>query len=401
MKITAIETFCMQAGRPPDTAWASDGGGGGGSASLRHWLFVRVRTDEGVTGIGEGSGWPKVVETAVNDLAHVLIGEDPMHVERLWQRMFIAIMSHGHTGNVGAGALNAIDMALWDIKGKALGTPVWNLLGGKMRDRVRIYGHASTPEVAVSLKERGVGAVKTGGVRNPLEKAAAIRRAVGDDVDLMVDVHGPPWMTPVDAVAVGRELRPLGLLFYEDPVAPDDLAGLRFVREKLDVPICAGERLATIWGERPLIDEGLVDVLNPDTGRVGGITQMKKVAALAEARFITLAPHSGTLGPVAEFAALHLLAAIPNCLILERIVDDWEGRASTTTVQPEYADGHLAVPDAPGLGVDIDEDFVRAHPPRHNAGLPAGGYEPGTEEECVYYQARRRRASAFRLPPAG
>jgi galactonate dehydratase len=391
MKIARIQTFLMQAGAPEDRAWASDKAGVQNSS--RNWLFVKVVTDEGVYGVGECSGWPRVIEAAVRDLAEVLVGEDPQHIEKLWQKMMVAQMAHGVTGVVGAGAMAGIDMALWDIKGKVLGVPVWSLLGGQVRDRIRIYSHASSPEVAVELKSRGIMAVKTGGVRDPLAKVAAIREAVGNDVDLMVDLHGPPWLPPKDAIALGRALEPYHLLFMEDPVAPENIEGMARVADSVAIPIAAGERLATIWGWRALIEREIVDVIQPDTGRAGGISQMKKLAGMAEAHHIMMAPHSGSLGPVAEFAALHLLAAIPNTLMLERIESDWPGRNEVISAPPVLENGHLIVPTVPGLGVDIDEEAVARYPSRRNVSIAAGGYEPGTEGEHVYVQMRLHRAS--------
>jgi L-alanine-DL-glutamate epimerase-like enolase superfamily enzyme len=391
MKIERIQTFLMQAGAPEDRAWASDKAGVQNSS--RNWLFVKVMTDEGVHGVGECSGWPRVIEAAVRDLAEVLVGEDPQHIEKLWQKMMVAQMAHGVTGVVGAGAMAGIDMALWDIKGKVLGAPVWSLLGGQVRDRIRIYSHASSPEVALELKARGIMAVKTGGVRDPLAKVAAIREAVGNDVDLMVDLHGPPWLPPKDAIALGRALEPYHLLFMEDPVAPENIEGMARVADSVAIPIAAGERLATIWGWRALIEREIVDVIQPDTGRAGGISQMKKLAGMAEAHHIMLAPHSGSLGPVAEFAALHLLAAIPNTLMLERIESDWAGRNEVISAPPVLENGHLVVPTVPGLGVDINEEAVARYPSRRNVSIAAGGYEPGTEGEHVYVQMRLRRAS--------
>ncbi|MGQ3069622.1 MAG: mandelate racemase/muconate lactonizing enzyme family protein [Ferrovibrionaceae bacterium] len=393
MKITEIKTFLMQAGSPPDRAWASDGKGH--QTGSRNWLFVKVYTDEGVYGVGECSGWPRVIETAVKDLAGVLVGEDPTHIERLWQRMMVAQMAHGMTGIVGAGAMTGIDMALWDIKGKVLNTPVWNLLGGQVRDRIRIYAHASTAEVALELKARGIGAVKTGGVRDPLAKVAAIREAVGPDMDIMADLHGPPWMTPKDAIVLGRALEPYNMLFLEDPVAPENIEGLARVADAVAIPIAAGERVGTIWGWRAMIEREIVDVIQPDTGRAGGISQMKKLAGMAEAHHIMMAPHSGTLGPVAEFAALHLLAAIPNTLMLERIENDWPGRNEVISAPPVLENGHLIVPTTPGLGVDIDEAAVAQYPSVRNVSIAGGGYEPGTEQENVYVQTRLHRESAF------
>jgi galactonate dehydratase len=405
MKITDVRTFLMHAGAPSLKAWAADGSFGTEAYSknltgTRNWLFVKVYTDEGITGIGECSGWPRVIETAVQDLKALLVGEDPAHIERIWQKMMTAIMAHGMTGTVGAGAMTGIDMALWDIKGKALGVPVWNLLGGKLRDRIRIYAHANTPEVALSLKERGVTAIKCGGVSNPVKKVAALREAIGEEMDLMIDLHGPPWLTPADAAAVARELEPYKLMWVEDPIAPENLEGYQRIRDTANVPLAAGERMATIWGLRELIERELVDVAQPDTGRAGGITQMKKIAAMAEAHHIMMAPHSGSLGPVAEYAALHLLAAIPNALILERIEDDWEGRARTVIPHPQQQDGYLQVPDAPGLGVDIDEEFVAQFPSTQNLSVPisrdSGSYADGTFDEHVYVQTRLKRGTYFR-----
>ena len=149
MKITEIKTFLMSPPLKPSLAEKS-----GSTWNARNWLFVKVYTDEGIWGIGEGSGWPRVIETAVQDIAPILIGEDPMNIERIWQKILTATMGNGMTGTVGSGAMNGIDMALWDIKGKALNTPVWNLLGGKVRDRIRVYGHASTPEGRLSSRRR-------------------------------------------------------------------------------------------------------------------------------------------------------------------------------------------------------------------------------------------------------
>ncbi len=180
MKITGIRTFLMHVGQPDPANWASDQPSGDRTSKqfggTRNWLFLKIDTDEGITGIGECSGWPRVVETAIHDLAPLLIGEDPAHIERLWQKMHTAMMGHGMLGTVGGGAMTGIDMALWDIKGKALGVPVWMLLGGKVRDRIPIYSHANTPERALALKERGIKAIKCGGVADPVRKGRGAAR---------------------------------------------------------------------------------------------------------------------------------------------------------------------------------------------------------------------------------
>ena len=393
-RITAIRTFLMQAGPLGVSGWTADVKNSIVTGT-RNWLFVKVETEDGITGIGEGSGWPRVVEAAVRDLAPILIGQDAFAIEKLWQRLHVAIMGHGMSGVVGQGAIGAIDMALWDIKGKALGVPVWQLLGGQVRDRIRAYAHASTPDQARAALAKGFTALKTGGVKNPVEKATAIREAIGPDADLMIDLHGPPWLTAPDAIGICHALAPLAPLFVEEPLAPEDIEGYRRLRGSTDVPLASGERHGGLFGIAPLLHENLVDVVQPDAGRAGGLTGLRKIATLAEARFATVAPHAGSLGPVAEFAALHLLAAIPNALILEKMDPDWEGRARTVTTEPVLRDGHLLVPDSPGLGVDIDEAFVAAHPSQRNVGLPAGGWPEGTEGATLYAQPRHPRAPAL------
>ncbi len=391
MKISGIETLLMQASAPRDDAWATDNGGH--QVSARNWLFVRVSTDAGVCGIGECSGWPRVVDTAVNDLARVLIGEDPEHIEKLWHKMYVAQMGHGLTGTVGAGAIAGLDMALWDIKGKVLDTPIWNLLGGQVRDRIRIYAHASSPDVARALVSSGITAVKTGGVTDPLRKVESLREAVGDNADIMVDLHGPPWLTAKDAVVLGRALEPSRLLFLEEPVAPENLDGLTRVGRDVAIPLAAGERVANIWGWRSLIEHG-VDIVQPDAGRAG-ITQMKKLAALAEAHGVMVAPHSGSLGPVAEFAAVHVLASIPNALILERIQHDWPVRERVISSSLKVENGCILVPTEPGLGVDLDEAEIALYPSTSNVAVARGGHAPGTESEYSYTQTRLDRKRYF------
>lgn len=387
MKITEIQTYLMHAAPPETGGWAA-----------RNWLFVKVLTDEGIYGVGEASGWPRVVETAIRDLSPLLVGEDPGNIERLWHKMLAAMMGHGMTGIVGSGAMTGIEMALWDLKGKALGAPVWSLLGGKMRDQIRIYAHAHSPERARQLVDRGYDAVKTGGLKNCVETVAAIRAEVGPEVDLMVDVHGPPWLTTRDAIALGRRLEEFDLLFYEDPVAPENIEAIARVAEAVDIPIAAGERHATLYGVRELIEREIIDVVQPDTGRAGGLLQMKKIAALAEAHYITMAPHDGSLGPVAEMAAVHLLATLPNFLILEHLEDDVPQRYEVMTGQPRIEQSHILVPDAPGLGVDLVEEAIAKYPSRGNISPPDPSYD------YQYVWAQRGRAqwlSGEPAPPPG
>ncbi len=399
MKITAVNTYLMQPGARPDLMRAM--GADADFRGSRNWLFVEVETDAGVTGLGECSGWPRVVETAVQDLANLLIGEDPARIDRLWGHLYRAMMGHGLTGTVGSGALSGIEMALWDIKGKVLGAPVWQLLGGAIRDRIPVYGHAHTADEAKALLDIGVTAIKTPftGIVD-LDRVAMLRETIGPDNDLAVDAHGPSWMTAADAILIGRELEAFDLLFYEDPVAPENLDAFARVRDAVTVPVAAGERVGTIHGARPLIERELVDVVQPDTGRAGGITQMRKIAAMAEAHGILLAPHSGSLGPVAEFAALHVMATVPNALLLERIEFDWPGRYDVVRPVLKVENGTIRVPDTPGLGVELVKDEVARYPSVRNVADPPAddgrAYLEGTADEAVHVQMRLARARRLR-----
>ena len=377
MKITDIKTFLMDR-TLPHQAWRVK----------KNWLFVKVFTDEGIYGVGEASGWPRVVQTAIQDLTPLLVGEDPRHIEKLWQKMLMAMFAHGVSGVVGGGAMTGIEMALWDIKGKALNTPLWNLLGGKIRDKVRVYAHARTPDRARELVDRGFNALKTGGSGRDQSAArvAAIRREVGDDVDLMYDAAGDPWLTTRDAIRLGKALEEYGLLFYEEPVAPENVEAMARVAQNVDIPIASGEHLSLMWGLRELIEREIIDVAQPDTGRAGGLSQLKKIAAMAEAHYITMAPHDGSLGPVAEMAAVHLLSTVPNFLILEHLEDDVPQRYEVMEPQPEIVDSCILVPDRPGIGVDIVEDAIAKYPSTGNTRIPVA------DEEFVYFKAQSQRA---------
>lgn len=375
-RIRGIETFLVDAAGSPGSniGWR-----------VRNWLFVKVTTEEGLIGWGESSGWPRVIETAIADLTPMLIGEDPGRIERLCQKIQIAIMGHGMTGVVGAGAMTGIEIALWDILGKRLGVPICDLLGGMVREKVRIYGHASTPERALELKDRGYTALKGGGPRQPVSTVRALRMALGDDFDLCTDVHGPPWMTVPDAIRVGQELEEYDLLFYEDPVAPENLDSLAKVAAAVSIPVGAGERSATVFGFREMIERDIVDVIHPDMGRAGGFIQMKKLAGMAEAHHIQVAPHDGSNGPIAEAAAVHLLATIPNCLILEHLADDVPWRYEISA-ELAIENGEMTVPRKPGLGIEIDEKVARAHPGKGNVIPPSNAILDST-----YVQARQKR----------
>jgi galactonate dehydratase len=283
--------------------------------------------------------------------------------------------------------MTGIEMALWDILGKKLGVPVVDLLGGMCRERVRTYAHASEPEAALRYVEQGYTALKCGGLRSPVRTVRRLRDALPADVDLCIDVHGPPWLTVPDAIRVGQELEEYDILFYEDPVAPENEEALAKVAEAVNVPVSAGERHATIYGFRNLIERDIVDVLHPDTGRAGGLMQLKKIAAQAESHYIQIAPHDGSNGPVAEAAAVHLCAAIPNFLILEHLADDVAQRREVAT-ELKVVDSHIAVPTAPGLGIELNEESCQKYPGGHNVSLVT---PDRLDAGYVQSHARRRR----------
>ena len=375
MRITGVRTFLVNARPDDERSWVN-------------WLFVRIDTDAGIPGYGECWGWPRVTQTAIADLQPLLLGEDPRQVARVWQKLYSAIVSHGHTGVVGAGALTGIEMALWDISGKALGVPVYALLGGKVRDRVRVYGHAFDDERARYLVENGFTAMKVFCTRDCVSRIAALRSDYGHEIDLVVDVGGPPWQTPADAIALGRRLEPHRLLFYEDAVDSTSLDPLRKVAAAIDVPLAIGEKHAFVHSLRPFVEEGLVDVVQPDNGRFGGLLQMQRLAVLADEHGVLMAPHQGSLGPLAEAAAVQLLATVPNFLIHEHLVDHSPFRRDLLRGAPELVDGCLVVPERPGLGVELNEDLLEKHPGSigmfPSASDDEGGYQ--------YHAARRRRA---------
>ena len=365
MKITGIKTFLVSAeGRPAQRASRPRG---------RNWLFVKVYTDAGVTGVGEGGGWPVVVAKAIDELAYFLIGEDPFASTRLWFKLYDILHGHGVTGAVRGGAISAIDIALWDIKGKALGVPVYQLLGGKLREAIEVYGHAGSVESAQALVARGYRAFKC-----PPSAAllAELRKALGDEVEIGVHCHAE--FTPAAAIQLGRACEPYRPMFFEDPVVPENIEALAKVAAKVSVPLATGERFATKWAFSELLARNLVDIVQPETTRLGGITELYKLAAMAEAQAVKVAPHDGSVGPVVEMANVHVLAAIPNAFYLEHMADDVPWREAVAPGSVPERDGSIAVPDAPGLGVELDEREAAAHPILETGALE---YEHRTPEQ--------------------
>ena len=362
MKVTDVKTFVVDCFRT-------------------NWVFVKVYTDEGVDGVGEATleYKEKALLGAVEHIRDYLVGQDPRDIERHYHDIYRDAYWRG--GAVLMSALSAVETALWDILGKSLGVPVYRLLGGKLRDRVRIYVNgwfagAKTPEEfgekAKIAVQRGVTAMKW----DPFGKAylelsnkeldralacvAAVREAA-PDADLLIEGHGR-FDVPT-GIRIAKELEPFRPMFFEEPVPPDNLEALKAVREKSPVPIAAGERLYTLRSFKDLFEQRAADFIQPDVSHAGGIMELRKIAAAAEAYYIPFAPHNPS-GPVANAATLQLAACCPNFTILEIMYSDVTWRADVTNEALTYADGYLSIPDRPGIGIEIDEEACLAHPYR-------------------------------------
>lgn len=358
------------------------------NADMRNWVFVRVETDQpGLYGWGEATlEWKtQAVVGAVNDLAPLLVGRDPRDIEQAVR--ILKKQSFWRLGVIGMSAVSGIELALWDIFGKSLGLPVWRLLGGKVRDRVRVYTHLGLGDMravyetldaeplvrrASEVVAKGYRALKAVFIpythyHAPLpdvDKVArlmeALRRTVGAEIEIMVDFHGRPASAAtalryIDALEPGRPM------FVEEPLPPGETGALAHLAAKSRVPIATGERLV----DRPEFDElfraRAVDVVQPDICHCGGLLEAKKIAAMAEAVSIGVAPHN-PLGPIAGAAALHFAVSTPNHLIQEEMVGAVPWYFEVVQGPIRMVDGCWQVPDAPGLGVEVDETVAARHP---------------------------------------
>ena len=345
-----------------------------------NWVFVKVYTDEGITGVGEGTleYKEKAFLGALEHIKEYLVGKDPRNIESHWHMTYRDAYWRG--GPVLMSALSAVEMALWDILGKSLNTPVYQLLGGKYHDKVRIYVNgwfagAKEPEEfgekAKIAVQKGITAMKwdpfgksylqisNADLDKALRNIAAVREAVGNSVDLLIEGHGR-FDVPT-GIKIAKELEQFKPMFFEEPTPPDNLDALKAVRDKSPVAISAGERLYSRWDYRKLFDMRAADYIQPDISHAGGISELKKIAAEAETRYIPFAPHNPS-GPVANAATLQLAASCPNFCILEIMYQDVDWRKDVTNEKLQYADGYMTIPDAPGLGIEINEEACLAHP---------------------------------------
>ena len=351
--------------------------GAEGRETKRNWIFVRIETDEGIYGLGEAT--TEFVDMAVvaairEDMAPILIGEDPTRIEYIWQKLQRLLWWRG--GVVMASAMSGIDHALWDITGKAYGQPVYKLLGGAVRDRVQLYcrpdlGLGSEEAEIDRAKQEGFRAIKGGAiprtapfnVQHALEHIDAVRRfreLAGPDMELMVDIGGVMPLPMAAKFVQGVE--PYNLLFVEEPVNADTPRDLKLLREAYPtVAIAAGERVVTRWGFREWLEVGAVDVIQPDISHCGGISEMIKIANMAEVYSVRVAPH-GPYGPVNKAAGVHAAACMTNFLVLEHCrMPPWYDDVQTAGIT--IRDGYAELPTAPGLGVDLDWEMIDGYPP--------------------------------------
>lgn len=361
MKITAVETLVLEA--PLEQPWRI----ATFTLSSLTATLVRLRTDEGVSGTGEAIArlGPGVSAAVVHEvLAPVLLNKDPRDVEGLYEAMVRTMRARGHSRGYHLEAVAGVDIALWDLLGRAEGRPVWQLLAGHGRREVPAYASSiliDTPDrmaaEAAKLKALGYRAlkVKVGqSVSADAERIEAVRAAVGSDVDLMLDANS--GFDPTSAIQFGRVAERLGIQWLEEPVCPDDLPGYRRIRGALkDLRLAAGEGEFTANGFVPFLDEGLLDVLQPDIARCSGFTGSRRVAALASAHNVAFAPHTGASGPVCIAATLHLAAAVPNLLTFEDMYIHNPLQALLRAPLPQQKEGRIAVPSGPGLGIELDD----------------------------------------------
>ncbi len=357
LKITGVKTFVVNVGSV-------------------NWVFCKILTDQGLTGLGEGSVTSKeaTVAQAIQEHERFLVGKDPTEIELLWQGMFRYPRWRG--GPILNSAISAVEIALWDILGQALGVPVYKLLGGAARRRIRLYKDVgSTPEAFLQAKSEGFTAAKSGfitvqnnlvipsfAVREGARKLEAVRKAVGDDFDICIDAHGV--LTTVMAIDFCTRIEELRPMFVEEPTQIEDLGELALLREKTKVPLATGERAFTKYGFTGFCTRRLVNFVQPDVCHAGGILELKKIGAIAEAFRIEMAPHNPQ-SEVSTLASLHVNATTPASTILEYNPrrDPWIQELFNGGAV-KVKDGFAELPDRPGLGVDLNEKVAAQHPYR-------------------------------------
>jgi galactonate dehydratase len=344
------------------------------------WLFLKIETDEGIVGWGEPviEGKAATVKACVEELMESLIGKDPLRIEDHWNMMYRSGFYRG--GPIIMSAIAGIDQALWDIKGKYFNAPVYQLLGGACRDSIKVYSWiggdrpSDVGEAAKKIVDVGFTAVKMNGteelqyidsyekIDQVLERIAAVREAVGQYVGIGIDFHGRVHKPMAKILA--KELEQFRPMFIEEPVLAENNEALKEIAQHTSIPIATGERMFSRWDFKSVLADGYVDIIQPDVSHAGGITECKKIASMAEAYDVALAPHC-PLGPIALAACLQVDATAHNAFIQEQSLGIHYNQGSDLLDYIvdksvfEYKDGYVSIPQGPGLGIEINEEFVR------------------------------------------
>ncbi|MFW5980990.1 MAG: galactonate dehydratase [bacterium] len=350
------------------------------NVEMKNWVFVKVFTDEGITGLGEATLEDKAltVKEQIENYKDKILGEDPFNIEKIWQKLYYHGFWRG--GVVMNTAVSGIEHALWDIMGKKLDVPVYKLLGGKYNDKIPVYATSRVLsgetideclEYAQDLVDRGFTAFKGDPFGNAdrkigkkeldwaMEKIRAVKKEFDDDLGICIEGHG---RFNVDtAIKIARRLEEFDPLFFEEPVPPENVDVLLKVSKAANVTIATGERKFTKFDYREVLEKQPATIIQPDICHTGGILELKKIAAMAEARYIPVAPHNPN-GPVATAANIHVMATIPNIFRLEYLSSDVPWRDELLVDPIEFEDGYVKIPERPGLGVELNEDVVREHP---------------------------------------
>lgn len=353
--------------------------------SVDRFLFVKIHTDAGITGIGESGAWGflEASKAAIQKFGRYLVGEDPLRIEHHWQYMYR--FAH-FRGAAIMGAISAIDIALWDIAGKHFDVPAYQLLGGAVRNKARVYYHVlgDTREKLVqgveAARKQGYTAVghltpfldedrsipyfKThvDKMEDAIDAVRQYREAAGDDVDICIEIHRQ--LTPAEAIVLAKGIEQYHPMFYEDPTLPDNFDAMALIASKASVPIATGERIHTIHEFQMLLNRNAVQYIRPDVCMAGGLTHTKKIAALAESQYVGVIPHN-PLGPVSTAACLQLAACIPNFTIQEYPLGESEPPKSEIVKTPlQVEDGFLLIPDRPGIGIELADDALERFPER-------------------------------------
>jgi galactonate dehydratase len=346
VKITRLETFLVKP----------------------RWIFLKIHTNVGVVGLGEPllEGRALTIQTAIKELEPYLIGKDPRNIVHHWQAIYRQAFYRG--GPILTSALSGVDHALWDIKGKLLNVPVYELLGGPTRDRVRVYGRASSAEQIKQRKSEGFTVIKTGIakkthaniVENPkfikyaIDNFASLRDAGGDDMDIAIDFHG--HIPPQTSKILIKELEPYQPMFIEEPCLPQNVDTLVDIARGTHIPIATGERIFTKWGFREILEKGAASIIQPDLCHAGGITEGRIIAGMAEAYYAPIAPHN-PMGPISLAVGLQLAASVPNFLVQEQVS---LGEGYLKVPFKLEKDGCVLIPKGPGLGIELDEGKMEA-----------------------------------------